>query len=227
VQAQNRHHFLIEPPPSTAFLQKLSACTFLPTIPDIQQHVLHPRIFALAVDALSQHSTLLCHTLLHFALPAPSPMVSLGGGTTKKEYKGAQEYRQALDWMMVIYVYSLCHICTSTSLFAFSSVYCVFTVILLFSTTCYWGADRCWLDLNHFDIFDPIRHADGSPTSTFGLQMPKFLTRIDDLLESFLRFLGGGEPLTRVIRAGSDFAKAAAAASSAAVVADVSQPVPV
>ncbi|KAF9355834.1 hypothetical protein BGX34_010240 [Mortierella sp. NVP85] len=105
-------------------------------------------------------------------------------------------------------------------------VYCVFTVILLFSTTCYWGADRCWLDLNHFHIFDPIRHADGSPTSTFGLQMPKFLTRIDDLLEAFLRFLGGGEPLTRVIRAGSDFAKAAAVASSA-VVADVSQPVPV
>ncbi|KAG0219055.1 hypothetical protein B0O80DRAFT_436117 [Mortierella sp. GBAus27b] len=101
-------------------------------------------------------------------------------------------------------------------------VYCVFTVILLFSTTCYWGADRCWLDLNQFRIFDPIRHTDGSPTSTFGLQMPHLLTRVDDLLESFLRFLGGGEPLARVIRAGSDFSKTATAAAAAAVAAEVS-----
>ncbi|KAF9968379.1 hypothetical protein BGZ70_004539 [Mortierella alpina] len=74
-------------------------------------------------------------------------------------------------------------------------VYCIFTVILLFSTTCYWGADRCWLDLNHFRLFDPIRHMDGSPTSTFGLQLPAFVTKIEDSLESLLRILGGGEPL--------------------------------
>ncbi|KAG0325037.1 hypothetical protein BGZ99_001134 [Dissophora globulifera] len=85
-------------------------------------------------------------------------------------------------------------------------VYCVFTVILLFSTTCYWGADRCWLDLNRFHIFDPIRHMDGSPTSTFGLQMPAFVSSMDGYLESLLRVLGGGEPLARVIHASADFA---------------------
>ncbi|KAF9091607.1 hypothetical protein BGX29_010864 [Mortierella sp. GBA35] len=84
-------------------------------------------------------------------------------------------------------------------------VYCVFTVILLFSTTCYWGADRCWLDLNNFHIFDPIRHMDGSPTSTFGLQLPAFLTSIESYLESFLRILGGGESLATVIKAGTNY----------------------
>ncbi|KAF9930414.1 hypothetical protein BGZ67_005833 [Mortierella alpina] len=90
-------------------------------------------------------------------------------------------------------------------------VYCIFTVILLFSTTCYWGADRCWLDLNHFRLFDPIRHMDGSPTSTFGIQLPAFVSKIEDYLESLLRILGGGEPLAAVIRAGSDFSSSAAA----------------
>ncbi|KAI8606548.1 hypothetical protein EDD21DRAFT_186794 [Dissophora ornata] len=94
-------------------------------------------------------------------------------------------------------------------------VYCVFTVILLFSTTCYWGADRCWLDLNRFNIFDPIRHIDGSPTSTFGLQLPTFMSTIDDYLESFLRLLGGGEPLARVMRASSDFSAATKTTGSA------------
>ncbi|CAO3567277.1 unnamed protein product [Mortierella alpina] len=94
-------------------------------------------------------------------------------------------------------------------------VYCIFTVILLFSTTCYWGVDRCWLDLNHFRIFDPIRHMDGSPTSTFGLQLPAFVTKIEDSLESLLRILGGGEPLAAVIRAGSDFSSSASSSSAA------------
>ncbi|KAG0379082.1 hypothetical protein BGX24_001819 [Mortierella sp. AD032] len=84
-------------------------------------------------------------------------------------------------------------------------VYCVFTVILLFSTTCYWGADRCWLDLNNFHIFDPIRHMDGSPTSTFGLQLPAILTSVETYLESFLSILGGGEPLATVIKAGTNY----------------------
>ncbi|OAQ35970.1 hypothetical protein K457DRAFT_120710 [Linnemannia elongata AG-77] len=96
-------------------------------------------------------------------------------------------------------------------------VYCVFTVILLFSTTCYWGADRCWLDLNSFHIFDPIRHMDGSPTSTFGLQLPAILTSIEDYLESFLRILGGGEPLATVIKAGTNYSALAPKAAATAV----------
>ncbi|KAI1321450.1 hypothetical protein EDD11_005141 [Mortierella claussenii] len=88
-------------------------------------------------------------------------------------------------------------------------VYCIFTVILLFSTTCYWGSDRCWVDLNNFHIFDPIRHQDGSPTSTFGLQLPAFVNKLDDYIEGLLTFLGGGEPLAKVVRVGSDFAKTA------------------
>ncbi|KAG0369256.1 hypothetical protein BGZ54_010476 [Gamsiella multidivaricata] len=93
-------------------------------------------------------------------------------------------------------------------------------IIFLFSTTCYWGADRCWIDLNHFHIFDPIRHPDGSPTSTFGLQLPAFMTTLDDYLEALLRILGGGQPLARVIRSGSDFAafaKTSGAASQASL----------
>ncbi|KAF9398369.1 hypothetical protein BGX21_007888, partial [Mortierella sp. AD011] len=95
-------------------------------------------------------------------------------------------------------------------------IYCVFTVILLFSTTCYWGADRCWVDLNRFHIFDPIRHMDGSPTSTFGLRLPAFMNTVDDYLETFLRILGGGEPLAKVIRVGSDldFARSIAATTT-------------
>ncbi|KAF9915103.1 hypothetical protein BX616_006882 [Lobosporangium transversale] len=85
-------------------------------------------------------------------------------------------------------------------------VYCILTVILLFTTTCYWGADRCWIDLNGLRIFDPIRHMDGSPISTFGLQLPAFMDTFDDQLERLLRILGGGEPIAKVIRAGSDFA---------------------
>ncbi|KAG0263361.1 hypothetical protein BG011_008882 [Mortierella polycephala] len=96
------------------------------------------------------------------------------------------------------------------------SVYCVFTVILLFSTTCYWGADRCWLDLNNFHIFDPIRRMDGSPASTFGLQLPAFMTKIEDYLEVLLRILGGGEPLATVIRAGHDFSTVASVTGTAA-----------
>jgi len=73
-------------------------------------------------------------------------------------------------------------------------------VILLFSTTCYWGADRCWIDFNHFNFFDPIRNPDGSALSTFGLQVPAFVAVIENWLESLLSFLGGGEPLAKVIR---------------------------
>ncbi|KAG0253614.1 hypothetical protein BGZ95_006269, partial [Linnemannia exigua] len=96
-------------------------------------------------------------------------------------------------------------------------VYCVFTVILLFSTTCYWGADRCWLDLNNFHIFDPIRHMDGSPTSTFGLQLPAILTSVETYLESFLRILGGGEPLATVIKAGTNYSMLAPKVATTAV----------
>ncbi|KAF9200684.1 hypothetical protein BGZ49_009081, partial [Haplosporangium sp. Z 27] len=48
-------------------------------------------------------------------------------------------------------------------------------------------------------------HMDGSPTSTFGLQLPAFMNTVDDYLEGLLRILGGGEPLAKVIRVGSDY----------------------
>ncbi|KAG0199660.1 hypothetical protein BGX28_007097 [Mortierella sp. GBA30] len=60
---------------------------------------------------------------------------------------------------------------------------------------------------------------DGSPTSTFGLQLPVFLSKLEDYLESLMRILGGGEPLATVVRVGSDtayFAGTRAAAAKAA-----------
>ncbi|KAF9435236.1 hypothetical protein BGZ76_006671 [Entomortierella beljakovae] len=59
---------------------------------------------------------------------------------------------------------------------------------------------------------------DGSPISTFGLQLPAFMNTFDDYLESLLRILGGGEPLAKVIRVGSDinFAKNTLASASTA-----------
>ena len=29
------------------------------------------------------------------------------------------------------------------------SVYCTILLLALFSSTCYWGQGRCWLDTNH------------------------------------------------------------------------------
>ncbi|KAF9178632.1 hypothetical protein BGZ51_001554 [Haplosporangium sp. Z 767] len=57
---------------------------------------------------------------------------------------------------------------------------------------------------------------DGSPASTFGLQLPAFMTKIEDYLEGLLRILGGGEPLATVIRAGHDFSTAASVTGTAA-----------
>lgn len=58
---------------------------------------------------------------------------------------------------------------------------------------------------------------DGSPTSTFGLQLPAILTSIEDYLESFLRILGGGEPLATVIKAGTNYSALAPKAAATAV----------
>ncbi|KAF8982339.1 hypothetical protein BGZ46_001453 [Entomortierella lignicola] len=57
---------------------------------------------------------------------------------------------------------------------------------------------------------------DGSPTSTFGLQLPAFMNTVDDYLEGFLRILGGGEPLAKVIRVGSDYSAFARSITTAA-----------
>ncbi|KAG0276466.1 hypothetical protein BGZ97_010082 [Linnemannia gamsii] len=58
---------------------------------------------------------------------------------------------------------------------------------------------------------------DGSPTSTFGLQLPTILTSVENYLESFLRVLGGGEPLATVIKAGTNYSALAPKAAAAAV----------
>lgn len=58
---------------------------------------------------------------------------------------------------------------------------------------------------------------DGSPTSTFGLQLPAILTSVEDYLESFLRILGGGEPLATVIKAGTNYSVLAPKAAATAV----------
>lgn len=58
---------------------------------------------------------------------------------------------------------------------------------------------------------------DGSPTSTFGLQLPAILTSVENYLESFLRILGGGEPLATVIKAGTNYSALAPKAAATAV----------
>ncbi|KAF9979139.1 hypothetical protein BGZ73_005307 [Actinomortierella ambigua] len=96
-------------------------------------------------------------------------------------------------------------------------MYCIMTTVLLFTTTCYWGSDRCWFDLNSFHLFETIRQKDGTPFSTFGLAMPSFLSPMDDALEGLMLILGGGFPLASVIRstaASSASSTAAKAASS-------------
>ncbi|CAG8470852.1 9635_t:CDS:2 [Ambispora gerdemannii] len=34
-------------------------------------------------------------------------------------------------------------------------VYCTILLLALFSSTCYWGQGRCWLDLNQGDFLNP------------------------------------------------------------------------
>ncbi|KAF9306398.1 hypothetical protein BGZ74_006106 [Mortierella antarctica] len=87
-------------------------------------------------------------------------------------------------------------------------VRCVFSLVLLFSSTCYWGSDRCWISLNDYHIFSPI-----AQSSTFGLALPAFMAPLESGLTAVLTFLGGGSPLAQVITSSS--AAAAAAASSA------------
>jgi len=65
---------------------------------------------------------------------------------------------------------------------------------------------------------------DGSPTSTFGLQLPAILTSVEDYLESFLRILGGGEPLATVIKAGTNYSVLAPKAAATAISVATSAP---
>ncbi|KAG0356815.1 hypothetical protein BG005_004244 [Podila minutissima] len=87
-------------------------------------------------------------------------------------------------------------------------VRCVFSLVLLFSSTCYWGSDRCWISLNDYHIFSPV-----AQSSTFGLALPAFMAPLESGLTAVLTFLGGGSPLAQVITSSS----AAAAAASSAV----------
>ncbi|KAF9334227.1 hypothetical protein BG006_002553 [Podila minutissima] len=87
-------------------------------------------------------------------------------------------------------------------------VRCVFSLVLLFSSTCYWGSDRCWISLNDYHIFSPV-----AQSSTFGLALPAFMAPLESGLTAVLTFLGGGSPLAQVITSSS--AAAASAASSA------------
>ncbi|KAG0079498.1 hypothetical protein BGZ93_001446 [Podila epicladia] len=91
-------------------------------------------------------------------------------------------------------------------------VRCVFSLVLLFSSTCYWGSDRCWISLNDYHLFSPI-----AQSSTFGLTLPTFMAPLESGLTAILTFLGGGTPLAQVITASSAVAAAAAAAASSAV----------
>ncbi|CAB4429509.1 unnamed protein product [Rhizophagus irregularis] len=34
-------------------------------------------------------------------------------------------------------------------------VYCTILLLALFSSTCYWGQGRCWLDTNHGHFLEP------------------------------------------------------------------------
>ncbi|RUP45451.1 hypothetical protein BC936DRAFT_148172 [Jimgerdemannia flammicorona] len=42
-------------------------------------------------------------------------------------------------------------------------VYCTILLVALFTSTCYWGAGRCWLDLNNMNLLAPIRT--GAPSA--------------------------------------------------------------
>ncbi|KAF9162455.1 hypothetical protein DFQ27_000106 [Actinomortierella ambigua] len=97
-------------------------------------------------------------------------------------------------------------------------MYCIMTTVLLFTTTCYWGSDRCWFDHNSLHIFEIIRQKDGTPFSTFGLAMPSFLSPMDDALEGLMRVLGGGIPLAHVIRSTASSASSAAVKAASSVV---------
>jgi hypothetical protein len=36
----------------------------------------------------------------------------------------------------------------------YNSIYCTLLLIALFSSTCYWGQGRCWIDLQQNRLFD-------------------------------------------------------------------------
>ncbi|KAF9381552.1 hypothetical protein CPB97_007695 [Podila verticillata] len=92
---------------------------------------------------------------------------------------------------------------------------CVFSLILLFSSTCYWGSDRCWITLNDYHLFSPI-----AQSSTFGLALPAFMAPLETGLIAVLTFLGGGTPLAQVMTS-SSAAVTTAVASAAEAVASV------
>ncbi|KAG0029034.1 hypothetical protein BGZ81_004193 [Podila clonocystis] len=101
-------------------------------------------------------------------------------------------------------------------------VRCVFSLILLFSSTCYWGSDRCWISLNDYHLFTPI-----AQSSTFGLALPAFMAPLESGLTAVLTFLGGGTPLAQVITSSSAAAASAAASAASAAAEAVVSAVPV
>ncbi|KAG0036302.1 hypothetical protein BGZ82_004395 [Podila clonocystis] len=101
-------------------------------------------------------------------------------------------------------------------------VRCVFSLILLFSSTCYWGSDRCWISLNDYHLFTPI-----AQSSTFGLALPEFMAPLESGLTAVLTFLGGGTPLAQVITSSSVAAASAAATAATAAAEAVVSAVPV
>ncbi|KAF9312800.1 hypothetical protein BG003_005923 [Podila horticola] len=89
-------------------------------------------------------------------------------------------------------------------------VRCVFSLILLFSSTCYWGSDRCWISFNDYHLFNPV-----AQSSTFGLALPAFMAPLESGLTAVLTFLGGGTPLAQVITSSSAAATVVASAAEA------------
>ncbi|KAF9215254.1 hypothetical protein CPC16_003760 [Podila verticillata] len=89
---------------------------------------------------------------------------------------------------------------------------CVFSLILLFSSTCYWGSDRCWITLNDYHLFSPI-----AQSSTFGLALPAFMAPLETGLIAVLTFLGGGTPLAQVMTSSSAAVTTAVASAAEAM----------